>query len=64
MKKIVTIRSPTPPSVASEREGVPREQAIPVCYHDSTAVRAREALDLSFVDKELAPGAIPKRIYA
>jgi hypothetical protein len=53
-----------PPSVASEREGVPREQALPVCYHDSPAVRAREALALSFVDEELAPWAIPERIYA
>ncbi len=63
-KKIVTIRSPTPPSAASEREGVPREQALPVCYHNSTAVRAREALALFFIDKELAPRAIPERIYA
>jgi len=53
------------PDSANESEGaVPREQAPPVCYNDSTAVRAREALALSFVDEELAPRAIPERIYA
>ena len=53
------------PDSANKREGaVPREQAPPACYNDSTTVRAREALALSFVDKELAPRAIPERIYA
>jgi hypothetical protein len=41
-----------------------RLQALPACHNDSTAVRAREALALSFVDKDLAPRAIPKRIFA
>jgi hypothetical protein len=50
---------------ADESEGVPREQApLPACHNDSTAVRAREALALSFIDKDLAPRAIPERIYA
>jgi len=52
-KRIFTRRSP---DSANESEGaVPREQAPPACYNDSTAVRAREALALSFVDEELAP---------
>ena len=38
-------------------------QALPACYNESTAVRAREAIDLTFVDKDLAPRAIPERIY-
>jgi hypothetical protein len=37
-------------------------QALPACYNESTAVRAREAIDLTFVDKDLAPRAIPERI--
>jgi hypothetical protein len=49
---------------ADESEGVPREKALPACHNDSTAVRAREALALSFVDEDLAPRAIPERIYA
>ncbi len=50
---------------ADESEGVPQEQApLPACYNDSTAIRAREALALSFVDKDLAPRAIPERIHA
>ena len=40
---------------ADESEGVPRDKALPACYYDSTAVRAREALTLSFVDEDLAP---------
>ena len=53
------------PDSANESEGaVPREQAPPARYNDSTAVRAREALALSFDHKELAPRAIPERIYA
>ena len=64
-KRIFARRSPSPDS-ANEREqgAVPREQAPPACYYDRTAVRAREALALSFVDEELAPRAIPERIYA
>ena len=41
-----------------------RVQALPACHNDSTAVRALEALALSFVDEDLAPQAIPERIYA
>jgi len=37
---------------------------LPACYNNSTAVRAREALALSFVDEDLSPRAIPERIYA
>ncbi len=49
---------------ADESEGVPQEQApLPACYNDSTAVRAHEALALSFVDEDLAPRAIPEKIY-
>ena len=33
------------------------------CHNDSTVVRARETLALSFVYKDLAPRAIPERIY-
>ena len=52
-KRIFARRSP---ASASESEGVPREQALlPACYNNSTVVRAREALALSFVDKDLAP---------
>ena len=54
MKKFVKIRSP---SVVSEGEG--ERALLPVCYNDSTAVRAHEGLALVFVDKDLAP-----RIYA
>ena len=54
-----------PPSAESEREGgVPQERALPACYYEPTAVRAREVLALSFVDEELASRAIPERIYA
>ena len=50
---------------ADESKGVPREQApLPACHNDSTAVGAREALALSFVDEDLALRAIPERIYA
>ncbi len=51
---------------ARPREIIPqtRVQALPACYNESTAVRAREAIDLTFVDKDLAPRAIPERIYA
>jgi hypothetical protein len=51
---------------ADESEGVPRDKAalLPACYNDSSAVRAREALALSFVDEDLAPRAIPERIIA
>ena len=50
---------------ADKSEGVPRDKApLTACYNDSTAVRACEALALSFVDKDLAPRAIPERIYA
>ena len=53
------------PDSANESKGaVPREQAPPARYIDSTAVRAREALALSFVNEDLAPRAIPERIYA
>jgi hypothetical protein len=62
-KKIVKICLPTPPSAESEREGVPQERARPACYNKSTAVRARQALALSFINKELAVRAIPDRIY-
>jgi hypothetical protein len=52
-KKIVTIRLP---DSASKSKGVLREQALlPACYYDSTAVRSREALALSFVEEDLAP---------
>jgi hypothetical protein len=47
---------------ADESAGVPRDKALPACHHESIAVRAREALSLSFVDEDLAPRAIPKRI--
>ena len=40
---------------ADEREGVPRDKALPACHYESIAVRAREALSLSFVDEDLAP---------
>ena len=60
-----TRRSPSQDSAnESEQGAVPREQAPPACYYDRTVVRAREALALSFVDEELAPRAIPERIYA
>jgi hypothetical protein len=49
---------------ADESKGVPREKALPACHYKSTAVRAREALTLSFVDKDLALRAIRERIYA
>jgi hypothetical protein len=51
---------------ARPREIIPqtRVQALPACYNESTAVRAREAIDLTFDDEDLAPRAIPKRIYA
>ena len=48
---------------ADESE-VPQETALPACHYESTAVRAREALALSFVDEDLAPRAIPERIIA
>ena len=49
---------------ADKSEGVPRDKApLTACYNDSTAVRACEALALSFVNKDLAPRAIPERIY-
>ena len=61
-KGIFACRSP---DSANESEGaVPRETALLACHHESTAVRAREALALSFVDKDLAPRAIPERIIA
>jgi hypothetical protein len=41
-----------------------RVQALPACNNNSTAVRARKAIALTFVDKDLAPRAIPERIYA
>jgi hypothetical protein len=41
-----------------------RVQALPACHNDSTTVRAREAIALSFVDEDLAQRAIPERIYA
>jgi hypothetical protein len=47
-----------------ESEGVPRDKALPACHYESIAVRAREALALSFVDKELAPRAIRERLHA
>ena len=48
----------------SEGEGGPQERALlPACYDDCTAVRARKALALVFVDKDLAPRTIPERIY-
>jgi hypothetical protein len=63
-KKIVTICSS---DSTSESKGVPREtSSLPARYHastDSMVVRAREALALSFVDEELAPRAIPERIF-
>jgi len=105
-KKIIKIRSLTPP-IACESERGPalqgqefklnevrvsilvkdklysacvrtiipqtRQQDLSSCYDDSTAVRACEALALSFVnltacnsfvDKALALRAIPERIYA
>jgi len=61
-KGIFTRRSP---DSANESEGaVPRETALPACHYESTAVRARKAIALSFVDKDLAPRAIPERIIA
>jgi len=61
-KRIFARRSP---DSARESEGIPRKQALllPACYNDSTTVRAREALALSFVDEDLAPQVIPERIY-
>ena len=61
-RRIFARRSPD--SVNESEGAVPREQAPPASFIDSTTVRAREALVLSFVDKELAPRAIPERIYA
>ena len=62
MKKIVKIHSP---SVASEGEGGPQDQALlPACYNDGFAVRAREELALVFVNEDLAPQTVPERIYA
>ena len=43
---------------ADESEGVPRDKALPACHYESTAVRACEALALSFVNEDLAPRAI------
>ena len=61
-KGIFACRSP---DSANESEGaVPQEQAPPACYNYSTTVRARKALALSFIDKELAPREIPERIFA
>ena len=49
---------------ASEGEGGPQERALlPACYDDSTTVRAREALALVSVNKDLAPRTIPERIF-
>jgi len=45
-------------------EGEGERALLPVCYNDSTAVRAREGLALVFVDEDLAPRTIPERIYA
>ncbi len=46
---------------ARPREIIPqtRVQALPACYNESTAVRARKANNLTFVDEDLAPRAIP-----
>ncbi len=44
-----------PDSANKSKGAVPRETALPVCNYESTAVRAREALALSFVDEDLAP---------
>ena len=61
-KKIVKIRLH---DSASEGEGGPQERALlPACYNDSTAVRAREALALVFVDKDVALRTILERIFA
>jgi hypothetical protein len=51
---------------ADESKEVPREEQapLPACHNNSTAVRACEALALSFVDEDLALRAIPERIYA
>jgi hypothetical protein len=49
---------------ADESEGVPRNKALPACHCESIAVRACEALSLSFVDEDLAPRAILERIIA
>ena len=55
-KGIFARRSPSQDSAnESEQGAVPREQAPPACYYDRTMVRARKALALSFVNKELAP---------
>jgi len=44
------------PDSASESEGVPRAQALlPAWYDDSTVVKARKVLALSFVDEDLVP---------
>jgi hypothetical protein len=40
---------------ADKSEGVPRDKALTACHYESIAVRAREALSLSFVDEDLAP---------
>ena len=61
-KRIFSRRSPSPDSANESERAVPREQAPPACYYDCTAMRAREALALSYVDKDLAPRAIPKKI--
>jgi len=64
-KRIFARRSPSPDSAnESEQGAVLRETALPSCHYKSTVVRAREALALSFVDEDLAPRAIPERIYA
>jgi len=53
------------PDSASESEGVPRAEALlPACYNNSTVVRAREALALSFIHEDLALRVIPERMYA
>jgi hypothetical protein len=52
---------------ARAREIIPQTRGVldlPACYNESTAVRAREAINLTFVDEDLAPRAIPERIYA
>ncbi len=38
-----------------------RVQALPACHNNSTVVRAREAIALTFVDEDLAQRAIPER---
>ena len=54
----------SPGSANKSKGAVPRETALPACHYESTGVRARKALALSFVDKDLALRAIPKRIIA